>query len=103
MSSQPQDYRNKVILSALLAPVFGGAIIYYSLRKDSIDMANTGNRWSFIALVFWIPAVLGLRSAGIEVPTFVFGVVGVAGMILAVMTVANIKKCMRRSSQDTAV
>lgn len=88
MSKQASDYKNMVILSALLAPVWGGAIIYYSLNKSHNAMAKLGNNISFIAIAIWVAAFIAVA----DMPRIIPLSVGTVGTVLAVMTVVNIKK-----------
>ncbi len=92
MAKQASDYKGMVILAAFLAPLLGGAIIYYSLKSSHETMAKLGNNMSWVACVIWILAAVGLRQAGIAVPQFVSLLIGVAGIVLAVVTVVGIKK-----------
>lgn len=41
-------------LGAVLAPVIGGAVIYYSLRKSHPRTADSANILSFVAFVGWM-------------------------------------------------
>lgn len=88
MSKKASDYKNMVILSALLAPVWGGAIIYYSLNKSHRAAAKLGNNMSFIAIAVWVAAYI---VAG-DVPRMIPFAIGTVGTILAIVTVGNIKK-----------
>jgi hypothetical protein len=86
-----------VILAAFLAPVLGGAIIYYSLKKSHEAMAKLGNKMSFLAIVIWIAALIGLNQVGIVGQhSYIPLLIGVAGIILAIVTVGNIKKISSR-------
>ena len=87
-----EDYKSQIVLSALLAPVLGGALIYYALRKQSLAMANFGNRWSFVAFGLWIATYFALQSIDIAIPQIVLELSTLAGLILGVLTVSNIKK-----------
>jgi hypothetical protein len=91
MSKSASSYKKMVILSAFLAPLFGGAIIYYSLKKSHEGPAKLGNNMSFLAVAIWIAAYLGLGKAGIALPVSILGLAGGAGIILAIITVMNIK------------
>jgi hypothetical protein len=82
-----------VILAAFLAPVLGGAIIYYSLKKSDEAMAKLGNKMSFLAIVIWIAALIGLNQVGIVGQhSYIPLLIGVAGILLAIVTVGNIRK-----------
>jgi hypothetical protein len=82
-----------VILAAFLAPVLGGAIIYYSLKKSPEAMAKLGNKMSFLAIVIWIAVLIGLNQVGIVgQQSYIPLLIGVAGNVLAIVTVGNIKK-----------
>ncbi len=98
MSKPTTDYRNMVVLSAFLAPVLGGAIIYYSLKNTQVQIANLGNRMSWVALALWI--VVGI--SGIVPEVWVSGgalplLLTLLGVVLAVVAVVKIKKAARAS------
>lgn len=88
MSKKASDYKNMVILSALLAPVWGGAIIYYSLKKSHNATAKLGNNMSFIAIAVWVAAFIAVA----DMPRIIPLSIGTVGTILAIVTVANVKK-----------
>lgn len=92
MSKEASDYSTLVILSAFLTPVLGGAVIYYSLKETHSEMAKLGNTMSFIAIAGWILGFGGLGSAGVPIPTYLYQLVGLSGLVLAIITVGLIKK-----------
>jgi uncharacterized Tic20 family protein len=92
LSNQASDYKGMTILAAFLAPVLGGAIIYYSLKKSHEALAKLGNNWSFLAIVIWIAVLIVLYLAGIVVPRSIPALFGVIGIVLAIVTVGKVKK-----------
>jgi hypothetical protein len=92
MAKQASDYKKMVVLAASLAPLVGGAIVYYSLRKSHGTLAKLGNKTSWLAAGIWIAASIGFGLAGISVPKYIIGLLFWAGTILAIVTVHGIKK-----------
>ena len=78
-----------VVLAALLAPVFAGGIIYYSLKRTHPDLAHLGNWMSFVAFFFWPVVVrIGNFQFGKAVPLLVVAL----GIVLAMIAVRRIRR-----------
>lgn len=91
MSKQASDFKGMVILSAFLAPVLAGAIIYYSLRKSHEAIASLGNNISFLAFVLWVAVPVVLSQAGIHLPKLLYLITLLTGIVLAIITVYRIQ------------
>ena len=80
-----------VLLSALMAPLFGGAVIYYVLRGSHPELARLGNLTSFssfgglILLYFFVPFIFGFVKP-------LLSLASLAGLGLAVYTVVKAKE-----------
>lgn len=91
VQSTDKNTRIQIMLSALLTPLIGGAIIYYSLRKSHPAYAKLGNLFSFIGLIPWIGFYYGLIAWDLPL-----GMIGnplmTIGLILSIFTVRQIQK-----------
>ncbi len=91
-------YKGMVLLSVFMAPLWGGAIIYYALRNSHEALAKYSNRMSFLAFLVWIGTSVGLGRAGLSesfvgfLSFFFFTIVGISGVVLSIITVRKIKK-----------
>lgn len=99
MSDLTTRFKSSVIVPPLLAPVLGGAILYYPLRRSLPELAKLANRTSFIGFVLWLIVVGVLNNSTSDVAftalqwvgpvTFVFGV------FHAIVVLRRIKKAQR--------
>ena len=96
MPTPDSNHKPLVILSVFLAPVIGGAIIFYSLKKTNLDIANLGNRLSFVALAVWIAAYFGLQKLDLPPAPPAVNLIGPAivlvGTLLALVAVSKVRK-----------
>lgn len=82
MSSVYEQYKSKLIIATFLAPVFGGAILYYGLRKHNLPVAKKANTFSWIAFLSWILLFGSLGAAdvdlyGVQLAGYAIALIGV--------------------------
>lgn len=93
--------KTSTILPSFLAPVLGGAILYYSLKDTAAsDVARFANRMSFVGfglwMVVWI-AIMQLDASYTVQNVFRWGGSGVmvVGIVLAAITSGRIKTAVK--------
>ena len=62
--STPGTIKAMVWISALLNPIFGGIILYYSLRGSFPSIAKKANTISFIAFGLWVVGLAAYTVLG---------------------------------------
>ncbi len=93
-----EEHKRNIGLSACLAPVIGGAILYYSLRSTQPQAANYANRVSWIAFVVWavvgtgVSGAIGASETGQMLWQSVGGLAFLAGLVLSVITLNKVSK-----------
>src|SRR4051794_34484775 len=98
MPLQLAGYKRFVILAALLAPVMGGAIIYYSLRKSHRDIADLAKATSLVGFAAWMfvwnSGVIPSRhlTAGVYLTTGLPLMLTVSGLFLSLWVTNRIKR-----------
>ena len=91
MPNDNSQFKPLVSIGACLAPVVGGAIIYYSLKNTDEGMAKFGNRLSWLAIPGWIIAFLVAPNLVSQAGEWTF----LAGTASAIIAVVQIKKAHR--------
>ena len=86
MDNDYKEYNGQIILATFLAPVLGGAILYYSLRHRVPVVANRANNYSWLAFVAWL--LIGFLIAPVmAIPALFWQITGglctLSGMVVA--------------------
>ena len=84
-------FRRLVLPPTFMAPVLGGAILYYLLKSERPALANYANKMSWVAFVLWF--VLGIvlmalpREPTMAIRDWVGAITFTAGVVLALRSV----------------
>lgn len=104
MISVYERFKAQIILATFLAPIFGGAILYYGLRKHNEPVAKKANRLSWLAFLTWFGLGFALGAADVDMYGVRLGglVSGLIGIALAIILLGKIKRASK-VEQDAAV
>jgi uncharacterized membrane protein YhdT len=104
MSDITRRFKSAVVAPVLLAPVLGGAILYYPLRRQLPELARFANRLSFVGFIAW--AVLFhylLNHTASDLPFWLGPATFVFGVLHAIVVVRRIKAALRAGDLPPSV
>jgi len=101
VSTVYEQYKTQILLATFLAPIFGGAILYYGLRKHNEPIAKKANRFSWLSFLLWILIFGGLDGIGVDLYGARLGgmLLGVVGVVLAIVMLGKVKRATSVQAQ----
>lgn len=91
IQTDDKNIKMQIIAAALMAPLLGGAIIYYSLKKSHLAYAKLGNLFSFLGLLPWLGLYYSFQAMGLSLG-MISGPLSMIGIVLAVLLVMKVQK-----------